>query len=345
MYTCTNCGNIDETRTTTDTIEETYPVKGEPTSIMATVRLCAGCSEAVYDRELDTENLSRAFDKYRTKHGILSPAEIKATRERYGFTQRSLSNLLGMGEISVHRYESGSIPDDVHNGLLMLIQHPSNMMDILKERGSQIPRAQLTKALARVEQIMREESPGKLLELVTTTIAQKGPSLYTGFLAFQPEKLIDMILFFATKADGLYKTKLNKLLWYADFTHYRYFGLSISGACYIHRPFGPCADQYSYFLSYLLEEKMLQAKEVFFDTASAEMLSATTDLAIDLTSTNIEVMTAIHDYFAKMSSKDISKCSHEEEGYTNTTEGQPISYSYADTLKIDIGGTIPSLGK
>ena len=345
MFTCSNCGNIQDANTDISTVTESYPVKGEPTSITATVRVCVGCNEPVYDRELDVANLSRAFDIYRSKHGIRSPSEIRATRELYGLTQRSLSNLLGMGEISIHRYESGSIPDDVHNGLLTLIQHPSNMMDILKERGIHIPRAQQMKALARLEQIIREESPDRLLELVTTSVSHKGPDLYTGFLAFQPEKLMEMILFFAREAGGVFKTKLNKLLWYADFTHYRHFGVSISGACYIHLPFGPCADQYSYFLSYLLEEKMIQSTEVFFDGGSGEILSASNECSLELDSTGVEVMTAVHEYFTKMTSKDISNCSHKVEGYAKTVDGQPISYSYADTLKIDFAARIPSLAK
>jgi DNA-binding transcriptional regulator YiaG len=71
----------------------------------------------------------------------MSPAEIVSLRETYGLTQRGLSNLLGMGEVTIHRYENGSIPDEANNQLLQMLQDPWNMQRLLKERGSQLPRS------------------------------------------------------------------------------------------------------------------------------------------------------------------------------------------------------------
>ncbi|MBC7528275.1 MAG: hypothetical protein H7308_12075 [Chthonomonadaceae bacterium] len=45
-------------------------------------------------------------------------------------------------------------------------------------------------------------------------------------------------------------------MWYADFLHYRYFGVSVSGTPYVHLPFEPCADQFNFFLNHLVEEKL-----------------------------------------------------------------------------------------
>lgn len=345
MYKCSYCGNIQEDRTKIVTMEETFPVKGEPTSILSTVRICEGCKEPLYDRELDSANLSRAFDSYRSKHGIVSPANIKAIRETYGLTQRSLSNLLGMGEVTIHRYESGSIPDDVHNQLLVMMQNPWNMKKILTMRGDNLPASQKRKVVARLEQLIRAESPDKILELASTNVSHKGPDIYTGFLPFQPEKLLEMILFLTNKSGGVYKTKLNKLLWYTDFLHYRYFGVSVSGTPYIHLPYGPCADQYNFFLSHLLEEEMLRSTEMFFENGSGEILSALEEVENTFPSSALEVMTAVCEYFGPMTSKEISLLSHDEEGYLNTKDGQSISYLYADNLKVDIASMIPSLSR
>lgn len=54
-------------------------------------------------------------------------------------------------------------------------------------------------------------------------------------------KFVNAVLFFAeqTKADSLGVTKLNKLLYYADFLHYRRFGRSITGDKYTRMQYGP----------------------------------------------------------------------------------------------------------
>ncbi len=343
MYVCANCGNVHEEGTKIVTLEETFPVKGEPTSVLSTVRLCEVCNEPIYDRDLDVANLARAFDAYRAKHDIVSPADVKALREMYGLTQRGLSTLLGMGEITIHRYESGSIPDEAHNQLLVMMKDPWNMREVLVTRGECLPASQRKKAMIRVEQLIQQESPEKMLELAVANVSHRGPDLYTGYLPFQPEKLMEMMLFFTRKPGGVFKTKLNKLLWYADFLHYRYYGVSVSGTSYVHMPFGPCADQYNFFLSHLLKENALEAKEIFFENGSGEKLIALTDEENTLSSSALEVMTAVHEHFASVSSKDISALSHDEKGYLNTNEGEVIPYSYADELNVNISDKIPSL--
>jgi len=58
-------------------MEESYPVKGDTITITANVMVCGVCGEAIYDDELDSENLQRAYAKYREKHGLLSPEDLR----------------------------------------------------------------------------------------------------------------------------------------------------------------------------------------------------------------------------------------------------------------------------
>lgn len=44
--------------------EETYPVFGKPTTIIANVKVCKDCGEEVFDYKLDSDNLKRAYVKY-----------------------------------------------------------------------------------------------------------------------------------------------------------------------------------------------------------------------------------------------------------------------------------------
>src|SRR5690606_1570423 len=61
-------------------------------------------------------------------------------------------------------------------------------------------------------------------------------------IMFEKEKLAELVIFFARESekDRLFgSTKLNKLLFLADFLAYGYLGKPITGARYIHKKRGP----------------------------------------------------------------------------------------------------------
>jgi antitoxin SocA-like protein len=63
---------------------------------------------------------------------------------------------------------------------------------------------------------------------------------------YDPERLAELIMYVAQRSLGDPRfggTKLNKILFFADFEAYRRLGQSITGATYQHLPQGPCAHQ------------------------------------------------------------------------------------------------------
>lgn len=66
---CPRCGCEHETAVIQK--EETYPVKGEPITIVANVCICAHCGEEIMTVEYDDENLLRAYAIYCKRHGHL----------------------------------------------------------------------------------------------------------------------------------------------------------------------------------------------------------------------------------------------------------------------------------
>jgi len=69
-----------------------------------TVPQCANCQSISIDDEADRQ-ISAAF---RRKAGLLAPEEIRQGRERLGLTQKQFANLLGVGEATVSRWETGA---------------------------------------------------------------------------------------------------------------------------------------------------------------------------------------------------------------------------------------------
>jgi len=69
-----------------------------------TVPQCANCRAISIDDEAD-QQISAAF---RREARLLTPEEIRQGREKLGLTQKQFANLLGVGEATVSRWETGA---------------------------------------------------------------------------------------------------------------------------------------------------------------------------------------------------------------------------------------------
>jgi len=122
---------------------ETYPVKGEDTTIEATVYICEECGQDAWIPEVDDENLDRAYDIYRKTHGLLHPNEIKDIREKYGLSQVAFAKILGFGEKTIARYENGSIQDEAPNNLLLLVKNPESFMELFQRNKCKLSKQEV----------------------------------------------------------------------------------------------------------------------------------------------------------------------------------------------------------
>lgn len=109
---------------TTETVSETYPVKGEDVVVDSVVSFCSVCGNEIWNEENDAQTVRKALDLYRQKHGLLLPQRIKEIREKYGVSQSIFARALGLGEKTITRYEGGSLQDRAHNGLIALAEKP-----------------------------------------------------------------------------------------------------------------------------------------------------------------------------------------------------------------------------
>ena len=134
--------------------EETYPVKGESTTINAIVCTCAHCGEEIMSFEYDDDNLRKAYAKYRSRHGLLQPEEIKAIREQYGVSQVTFARIIGVGDKTIARYENGSLQDEAINNLIVLARDPKNF-SILLDKNKYLIAPEEVKRLAETLGLVR----------------------------------------------------------------------------------------------------------------------------------------------------------------------------------------------
>lgn len=150
---CPNCKEHVKSRVVSR--QETYPVKGEDVTVDATVRICEVCGEDIFDEELDEKTLSLAYDEYRRRKGLLTPKEIKALRESYGLSQRGLAVLLNWGEVTIHRYENGSLQDEAHNSVLLALRDdPRFVLSLLTKNSGNLNQREIENVRKRVLEVL-----------------------------------------------------------------------------------------------------------------------------------------------------------------------------------------------
>jgi len=317
--------------------EEIFNVKGEDIKIKSSIAVCNECGEEVFVEELEEANLRNAYTEYRKLHDLLAPMQITEIRERYGLSQRSLSKLLGWGEITIHRYESGSLQDKVHDEVLKLISKPENLLEIY-EKQAHFLAPYVSEALKKqIDNLIKKEiQPNFNKVLEQLFLSERKVGEFTGYKIFDLEKIKNMVLYILGFHET-YVTKINKLLWYMDFLCYKAFSVSISGNSYTHSAYGPTADDYELIISVMLKDALIGKNEVILHDAVREQLKSLTPCDISIFSKDeIKVMDFVLDIFKDFKCGKISEYSHEEAPYKHTIEGQKISYTLAEELSLEI---------
>lgn len=328
---CSSCDK--EQNTEVRTIEEAYSVRGENIKILADVRVCIQCNSPVFDEELDTNNIEKAYSIYRSKHNYLSSKEIELIRENYGLSQRGLATILNWSPSTVARYETGAIPSPAHHStLITLKENIEYARDLFEKNRDKLGRLDEKRMKKRLDDYEQENAELDIVQLLAKKYKKIENPIYNGFTEFDFNKVSNIILYFCKEIPKVSKTKLMKLLFYADFRNYKEYGLSISGIAYKHLPYGPVPHHHWLMLDALTENKIIEVKP--FESFEGEYLEVLTDPDLTLLDEDeIEVLKEVTQYFQNFNAEKISDYSHQEEAYKKTSDREFISYDFADDLR------------
>ncbi|MGG0667730.1 type II TA system antitoxin MqsA family protein [Lederbergia citrisecunda] len=117
---------------------------------------CSIDNEELFHAEFDSENQEKAFNLYREKYNIVYPEDIKKVRERYRLTQREYSYLLGFGEITLSRYERGSLPTIAQNNMIKASFDPVKFYEMLPDEHVKISNERLEEIKERLKFLITE---------------------------------------------------------------------------------------------------------------------------------------------------------------------------------------------
>lgn len=295
---------------------------------------CARCGVEFRPPGLFPDPLETAYSLYRDKHGFLSPESIKQFRADYGFTQRELASLLGWGAVTISRYENGALQDEAHDTALKLVMDPQNLLRLIKRKPGILPTNKQARLMTSLETTINQNG-GSLKAVFEKQFGNYEPGEYSGYKRLDIEKLLNAILYFATDETPS-MTKLNKLLFYCDFKHFKDYSNSITGVRYAHLPYGPAPDNYRYYIAILHHgENAIEIEERIFNDCSGEYVISRSKPDLNIFNTSeLNVLTQIKELFSESTASQLTERSHDEEAYKNTSNGELISYQYAEKLSI-----------
>ncbi len=316
-----------------------YQVKGKSIAIVADLLMCTERGNAIYDGETDERNLLRAYSEYRRIEGILGPDEIGEIRAKYGLSQRGLAAVLGWSPSTVARYEGGAIASVAHNEQIKRFRDdPSYARDLIQSCKPSLNRLEARRVSESLKAL--NDSPRRgvavdhLLAFIEERYSSVDQGIYRGNTSFDIDKLTNVVAFFAQKCKGaVAKSKMLKLLWFADFLSVKRSGRSITGTVYCHNLFGPIPASHDWLLAYLKDTGAIEI-EPYGGSYEGENIVAKTEFDSTMFSPDeLKVLEDVCKRFRSSTAKTMTDVTHAEDAYAATKMNSLIPYTYAASLK------------
>lgn len=295
--------------------------------------LCDDSGELFTDDVLDNLNLTQVHNQYREKYGIPFTDDIIRIRKKYGVSSARISEILGFGTNTYRLYESGEMPSVSNGRMIQTIDQPEEFI-------KQVILSAHILSPKEVDKLIQKATAIKDLELKQNIDYQHfiktSPYEYTGYRKVDPLKITHIIHYLDASIE-LYKTKLNKLLFYADFGHFKKTGYSLTGLSYRAIDLGPVPSSYDLMYSQLKEQNRIDIQQKLFENGNyGEIIKPlSVEFEHDLLDAEKNTLDRVLTTFSKLNSKEIVDLSHNETAWIeNKDKKQLISYpGYAFDLK------------
>lgn len=124
--------------------------------------ICDNCNQKFYDDLLDY-NVSIANNELRKVNSLITMDEIKQILEKYNIGKKPLSNILGLGEITITRYLDGQNPSKENSDFLKEILVNPNLYELyLITNKDKITDVAFKKSLGKTKQLELTTDHSKL---------------------------------------------------------------------------------------------------------------------------------------------------------------------------------------
>lgn len=141
-----------------------------------------------------------------------------------------LAAILDIGVASLQRYERGCLASDSHAQLLANARDPRFLLKCLERGARKLSDEERAKACDTVRKRGLSRVDYAVVRLNVLDEIAKEETLDTGMRAFDSDRMRETVVYLARHVHDLYRTKLNKVLFYLDFAAYRDGGEGFTGS-------------------------------------------------------------------------------------------------------------------
>ncbi|HLV31873.1 MAG TPA: type II toxin-antitoxin system antitoxin SocA domain-containing protein [Chitinispirillaceae bacterium] len=295
--------------------------------------LCVDSEEEYEDDLFANINYNQVINQYREKHNIPFPEDIKAIREQYHLPAIKMSRVLGLGDNTYRQYEGGEIPTQANARLIQMAADPKKFLEMLQLSDLQDEKQAIT-AKNNAEKLLNKKN-AKEDAIREFLFGRRCRTRFTGYSLPDFNKFSEMIVFFCADKNA-WKTKLNKLLFYADFTFYKYHGISISGAKYHPIDMGPVPDNFNSIYELLVSKDILKVDYITFpDGGVGEKYTSERDFNESAFNPDeLKILQTVKKKLKNTSAQEIIELSHQEKAWSENKnyKSRPIDYRFAYEL-------------
>lgn len=298
---------------------------------------CVDSGEQFTTSALDEVNMNQVYNQYRDKFNIPFPDEIIRIREKYGLSATKMSEVLGFGINGYRQYEAGEMPSVANAKLIQMVNDPKKFIDMLELCGTLDDKSK-TKYLQKAQNLVNEQIRNHFdLNLKDYLFGNHLADIHSGYRNPSFEKFTEMVVFFSERLEP-FKTKMNKLLFYADFLMFKQSCFSISGMRYKAIDMGPVPNNFQSIFEYLDNHNEIDITTTEFKSGYfGEQFIARKDRAFNaalFTQEELRVLNQVANTFQSTSTKAIIEQSHLESAWQqNFSTKSIISYAHAFDLK------------
>jgi len=297
---------------------------------------CPDTGEQFEDDDFAKLNYNQVVNQYRSKYNIPFSEQIIDIRKTYKLSATKMSEILGFGVNSYRNYEAGEVPSQSNARLIHLASNPHEFKKLVQLCGTLDPKT-IDKIVHRIDSLLEEKKKSKFdKQLESYYLGTSLPSSQTGFKTPDFEKFSQMVIFFTKKLEP-WKTKMNKLLFYADFYTFKKTGFSISGVQYVAMPMGPVPNNFNSIFDYLARKDRLGINYTHFPNGgTGEQFKPNTNSVFNegfFNDLELQILNSVAEQFKDLSTNDIIEYSHKEKAWIeNHEETKVIDYKYGFEL-------------
>jgi putative zinc finger/helix-turn-helix YgiT family protein len=313
--------------------KRTSNFRGEQFEFEHTAWLCEDTGEQFTTDDSDTAAFVQVTNQYRAKYGIPYTDEIIDVRKRYGISAAKMSQILGIGVNQYRLYEQGEVPSVSNGRMIRSVMNPKVMLEMVESSKNEMSKSEYERIVSKVKAVIAESEAYKLEQYETKRLFTVPRGADNGYAQISLDRLKNILLYFIEKSDGVFFTKMNKLLFYADFMAYRVTGKSVSGLAYKAIAHGPVPVRWDRIYSFYdeIDQEIVQFPDGRAGTKLVSKLSP--DMA-EFSDDELKILEYVSQRFKNETPTQISETSHQEEAWKQyLNSDRLISFEMAFTLK------------